>query len=308
MKSKINIIIPTKNEALGLLKILPQLTQEYQGAKIYVINDGSNDQSAKIANQYPVTLLQHPYSKGNGACIKTALPHLIHEITVIMDADGQHQVADIKKLLTVYQQGYDMVVGARSKSAQASVLRWLGNSFGNRLASYLVNHKVKDLTSGFRVINTSLLKDCFHLLPNGFSTPTTLTMALFRSAYSVAYVDVDVQKRLGKSHLNPLKESFRFLLILYKMTTLYSPLKIFMPLSALFFSLGLVNYMITYFSYGRFTNMSAVLLTSSVLILLIGLVSEQITTLSYMQQKTLGKKIAKPNELADNSSSKDDFS
>jgi len=305
MTPEINIIIPTKNEELGLLKILPQLMKEYASSKIIVVDDGSSDQSAKIAKQYSVTLLQHPYSKGNGACIKTALPHLTHDITVILDADGQHQVADIAKILAVYQKGYDMVVATRNKAAQASFVRWLGNSFGNWLASYLVNHPVKDLTSGFRAISTSLLKNCFHLLPNGFSVPTTLTMAFFRSGYSVAYVDANVQKRLGKSHLNPFRESLRFLLILYKMTTLYSPLKIFVPLSVLFFAFGISNYIYTFLTIGRFTNMSAVLLTTSIIILLIGLVSEQITTLLYMQQHKTSEKLAKPEKSVDNSIPKD---
>jgi hypothetical protein len=178
-----------------------------------------------------------------------------------------------------------MVVGARDGSGQASVGRSLANRLYNRLASWMTDHDVKDLTSGFRAVRADKFREFLHLLPNGFSYPTTSTMAFFRSAYPVDYVSIRVDKRVGtSSHIRPLKDGVRFLLIIFKIATLYSPLKLFAPVGATFLLLGSGYYAFTYLSYGRFTNMSALLLSAAVIIFLIGLISEQITSLTYRRE------------------------
>lgn len=182
-------------------------------------------------------------------------------------------------------EGFEMVVGARSYKSQAGKRRWLGNALYNHIASIIVGKKIKDLTSGFRAVNAKKFKSFLHLLPNGFSYPTTITMAFFRSGYPVGYIPIETNKRVGKSHLRLFKDGLRFLIIIFKIGTLYSPLKIFTPISTLFFLIGLAYYGYTYFSIGLFTNMSALLLIVSIIIFMIGLVSEQITVLLYKSSR-----------------------
>src|SRR5579859_1675355 len=201
-----------------------------------------------------------------------------------MDADGQHAPEDIGRLLQLHAAGHDMVVGARTGSSQASVGRHIANRVYNLLASWMVGHRIADLTSGFRVVDAARFKEYLHLLPNGFSYPTTITMAFFRAGYRVGYLPIEAAKRQGKSHIKPLRDGVRFLLIIFKIATLYSPLKIFLPISALFFCTGVGYYLYTFIEFHRFTNMTALLIITSVLIFLIGLVSEQITTLMYSRQ------------------------
>lgn len=281
--TKLSIILPAKNEAEGLKSFLPRLRKQYPTAEIIVVNDGSTDNTAEICLSNGVYVLTHPYSMGNGAAIKSGVRHASGEILVFMDADGQHQPEDIQRLLKHIDNGYDMAVGARDGDSQASKARGFGNALYNRLASYMTGHRVKDLTSGFRAVRADKFREFLHLLPNGFSYPTTCTMAFFRSGYSVVYEPITTPKRIGKSHLNITKDGFRFLLIIFKIGTLHSPLKLFLPISLSFFALGMMYYLHTFISMGRFTNMSALLLSTSVLIFLIGLVSEQITSLVYNQ-------------------------
>jgi glycosyltransferase involved in cell wall biosynthesis len=218
---------------------------------------------------------------GNGAAIKRGARAASGDVIVFMDADGQHNLNCIAGLLAKLDEGYDMVVGARGWDGQANVGRGLANGLYNRLASWMTNQRVADLTSGFRAVRADKFLEFIHLLPNGFSYPTTITMAFFRSAYPVAYVPIPVAQRVGTSHIKPLRDGLRFLLIIFKIATLYAPLKLFAPASGLFFLLGLGNYAYTYYEYGRFTNMSVLLLSASVIVFLIGLVSEQVTQLVY---------------------------
>jgi len=284
-KPKINVVIPAKNELAGLKIILPEICKLYPDHEIIVVDDGSDDDTEQICNNDDVTVIRHPYSKGNGAAIKTGARVAKADILVFMDADGQHDPKDIKRLLDKYDQGFDMVVGARSVSSQASVGRLCANTFYNWFATLIVGQKVEDLTSGFRVVRAEYFNKFLHLLPNGFSYPTTCTMAFFRSGYSVGYVPIEANKRIGKSHIKLVKDGVRFSLILFKIGTLYSPLKIFFPLSVMSFFTGIFYYLYTYMTSGRFTNMSALMFTTAIIIFLIGLVSEQITSLMYNQNQ-----------------------
>lgn len=277
----ISIIIPAKNEAEPLVTLLSTLANAYPNAEIIVVNDGSTDDTANIVNASGAKLITNPYSMGNGASIKAGARSASGEIIVTMDADGQHDPNNIARLLSKLDEGYEMVVGARSYESQASKRRWIGNQLYNYLASIIVGKKIEDLTSGFRAVNAKKFKNYLHLLPNGFSYPTTITMVFFRNGFPVAYVPIKAHKRSGKSHLRLFKDGLRFLIIIFKIGTLYSPLKIFFPTSVFFFFTGLLNYAYTYITTERFTNMSALLFIVSIVIFIMGLLSEQITTLIY---------------------------
>lgn len=283
---RISVVLPAKNEAEGLRKTLPRLVECQPDADIIVVDDGSTDGTAAVAAEFGARVVQAPYSMGNGAAIKRGARAATGEIIVFMDADGQHDPAHIESLLARMEEGFDMVVGARDASGQASMGRSAANGFYNRLASWMTGHRIADLTSGFRAVRAAKFREFIHLLPNGFSYPTTSTMAFFRSAYPVAYVPIPVARRLGKSHIRPMRDGVRFLLIIFKIATLYSPLKLFLPTTAVFFATGLGYYAYTFFTMGRFTNMSALLFSASVIIFLIGLVSEQITGLTYLSARS----------------------
>lgn len=276
-----SIIIPAKNEAQALRKLLPEIRTLYPTEEVIVVNDGSTDDTVKICEQYQVKVVTHPYSKGNGAAIKSGARAAKGDTLIFMDADGQHKPEDIPRLLKKFEAGFDMVVGARTQGSQAGAHRAVANGFYNRLASWMTEQKIEDLTSGFRAVNARKFKKFIYLLPNSFSYPTTITMSFFRAGHSVAYVPIHAPKRIGKSHINLMRDGFRFLLIIFKIGTLYSPLKLFLPISLAFLFAGLGYYLYTFATIHRFTNMSALMFITAVLIFLIGLVSEQITALNY---------------------------
>jgi len=280
----ISIVLPAKNEALAIGETITQIRALYQDAEIIVVNDGSSDQTKQLAENAGAKVVTHPYSKGNGAAIKTGARHASGDIIVFMDADGQHNPQDIPRLLAKIHEGYDLVVGARQKGSQASLGRGIANGVYNNLATYMTEHKVEDLTSGFRAVRTEKFSEFLYLLPNGFSYPTTSTMAFFRAGYSVTYVPIHAAKRVGKSHIQPIKDGMRFFIIIFKIATLFSPLKMFIPIAVLLFLIGTGWYAYTLYEYHRFTNMSALLYTGSIMIFLLGLISEQITALMYKDQ------------------------
>jgi len=284
MSESLSIILPAKNEAASLTQLLPELRRYYPVAEIIVIDDGSTDNTAEICSQNDVKCVRHAHSLGNGAAIKHGARFACGKVLVFMDADGQHDPADIGRLLDRLYSGFDMVVGARDGISQASLARRIGNAIYNRMASWITRHPVKDLTSGFRVVRAKKFRRFLYLLPNGFSYPTTITMSFFRAGYLVDYIPITANKRVGKSHINLLTDGARFLLIIFKVGTLYSPLKIFVPISIFFFLTSVGYYSYTYLIAARFTNMGVLLFITSVLIFLIGLISEQITTLMYQNQ------------------------
>jgi glycosyltransferase involved in cell wall biosynthesis len=277
----VSIILPAKNEEKGLVVILPKLRQLYPDAEIIVVNDGSSDNTQNICDQLSVKVVKHPYSIGNGAAIKSGARVASGDILVFMDADGQHNPEDVGRMIEKYGEGYDMVVGARHGNSQATLGRSYANRIYNWLASWVVGKKIEDLTSGLRLATAAKFREFLYLLPNGFSYPTTITMSFFRAGYPVAYLPIHAGSRQGKSHISPLHDGVKFLLIIFKVGTLYSPLKIFFPISLTFFTTGFGYYVFTYLTEHRFTNMSGLLFTTSVLIFLIGLVSEQVTSLLY---------------------------
>ncbi len=281
---KISIVLPAKNESGAIGDTIAKILTLNLVTEIIVVNDGSTDDTKIISEQVGARVISHPYSKGNGAAIKTGARNAIGDVIIFMDADGQHDPQDIPQLLAKIEEGYDLVVGARQKGSQASVGRGIANKLYNNLATYMSEHKVEDLTSGFRAVRAEKFREFIYLLPNGFSYPTTSTMAFFRAGYSVTYVPIHAAKRIGKSHIHPVKDSIRFFLIIFKIATLYSPLKMFLPFAVMLFLLATGWYGYTLYEYNRFTNMSALLYTGSIMIFLMGLISEQITALMYKEK------------------------
>jgi glycosyltransferase involved in cell wall biosynthesis len=281
MTLDLSIILPAKNEADGLGKLLPELNVLYPESEIIVVDDGSTDETKSICSRNDVKVISHPYSLGNGAAIKSGARAACGDVFVFMDADGQHKPDDIVALLEGMEKGHDMVVGARNVSTQASLARRLANSFYNRLASFMTGYKIEDLTSGFRAVRARHFRKFLYLLPNGFSYPTTSTMAFFRAGLPVAYVPIEAGKRIGKSHISLFRDGLRFFVIILKIGALFSPMRFFLPISSSIFLTGLLYYSYTYITMNRFTNMSAVLFISALLIFLMGIISEQISSLHY---------------------------
>ncbi|HEY3520510.1 MAG TPA: glycosyltransferase family 2 protein [Rhodanobacteraceae bacterium] len=277
----LSIILPAKNEAAALTDLLPRLRAAQPDAEIIVSDDGSTDQTRALCAEHGATCLSSPYSMGNGAAIKRGARAAKGDVLVFMDADGQHDPADIARLLAKLEDGFDMVVGARDWEGQAGVGRGVANGFYNWLASRMTDHRIEDLTSGFRAARADKFREFLHLLPNGFSYPTTSTMAFFRSAYPVAYVPIRAAERVGTSHIKPVRDGLRFLIIIFKIAILYAPLKLFVPASVLFFLVGLCYYFYTFLEFHRLSLISVAFWSAAVIIFLIGLVSEQITSLTY---------------------------
>lgn len=277
----LSIVIPCRNEASGLALILPDLRKMFPEAEIIISDDASDDNTKEVIAPFGVKHLQRPYALGNGGAIKAGARAAQGDVIVFMDGDGQHRPQDIPALLAKLEEGYDMVVGARDSSGQANMSRRCANGFYNRFSSWVVGHDIMDLTSGFRAVRREKFMEFIHLLPNTFSYPTTCTMSFFRAGYPVAYVPVRVEKRIGKSHIRIFRDGMRFLVIIFKIGTLFSPLKIFIPIALLMFLLASAWYGYTFSTIGRFTNMSLLLYTGGVMVFLMGLISEQITALMY---------------------------
>jgi glycosyltransferase involved in cell wall biosynthesis len=282
MNAKVSIILPARNEAAGLRTLLPEIRVQMPEAELIVVNDGSDDDTLAVCAEFPVRVVSHPYPKGNGAAVKSGARAANGDVLIFMDADGQHKPEDIPALLEKFSKGYDMVVGARQTGSHAGAHRAVANDLFSSFATWMIQQTVEDLTSGFRVVKAKKFRKFLYLLPNGFSYPTTITMSFFRAGFSVAYLPIHTPRRsTGKSHIRPVRDGVRFLLIIIRIGTLYSPQKLFLPISAGFFLTGVGYYLYTYLSAGRFTNMSALLFISAILTFLIGIVSEQISALHY---------------------------
>lgn len=276
----VTVLLPAYNEAKIIGDIVRQIRKIYPDYEVLVIDDGSTDNTTQVALDAGANVWPHPYNIGNGAAIKTGLRCAQGEWVIMLDADGQHKPEDISRLCA-HRPDYDMVVGARAKGSQASWHRALANKIYNTLASFVTKFKVQDLTSGFRLVKRDVARSYIYLLPNAFSYPTTLTMAYLRSGRSVKYVPIHTKKRQGKSKIKILEDGARFFLIIIKIATLFSPLRVFWPVSIALFGAGLTNYLYTYSMYGRFTNMSDLLLSSSLIIFMMGLISEQVSQMRY---------------------------
>ena len=276
----VSIVIPAYNEEAVIGQTVARIHSLYPDFETIVVDDGSTDNTAHKAREAGAKVFQHPYNIGNGAAVKTGIRKASGDLVVLMDGDGQHDPADIARLLEESDH-YDLVVGARSSNSQASLGRRVANWFYNCLASYVAKFPIKDLTSGFRVFHRDTVLKYLYLFPNTFSYPTTSTLTYLRSGFTVKYIPIRQHKRVGKSKIKLMEDGARFILIILRIATLFSPLRIFLPVSIFFLLTGLGYYMYTFLTSNRFTNMSALLLSVGVMVFLLGLISEQITQMRY---------------------------
>ncbi|MDL2321336.1 glycosyltransferase family 2 protein [Desulfosarcina sp. OttesenSCG-928-B08] len=277
---EVTILLPAYNEASIIGTTIQKIRALHPDFEILVVDDGSTDDTAQAAADAGATVFQHPYNIGNGAAIKSGLRHAKGKWILMMDADGQHQPEDISRILE-HKDTYDMVVGARTRNSETRFHRDAANWVYNQFASYVTNFKVEDLTSGFRLVKASVARQYIYLLPNTFSYPSTLTLAYLRNGRSVKYIPIATKFRVGKSKIKLIQDGTRFFLIITKIAALFSPLRIFLPISFSLFFTGICYYAYTYLTQHRFTNMSALLFTSSLIIFMIGLVAEQISQMRY---------------------------
>jgi glycosyltransferase involved in cell wall biosynthesis len=282
--SATSVIVPAYDEGAAVAEVVGALRACAPWKEILVIDDGSADETSRWAEEAGARVIRHPYNKGNGAAVKTGVRHAAGEWILILDADGQHQPDDAVRLVGWLGE-YDLVVGARSPASQATAVRRLGNDLLNALAGHLAERKIPDLTSGFRAARREHLMEFLHLLPNGFSTPTTTTLAFLRAGYNVRFEPVDARPRTGHSKIRLARDGARFFLILLKVITIFSPLKVFVPISAAAFVVGVVYGVWTVYQDSRIPNGAVLLLMFAVVVFLVGLVSEQVATLRFQGQR-----------------------
>ena len=278
--STVSIVIPACNEADVIAGVVTGLKAAASWREIIVVDDGSRDTTAATATAAGATVMRHPYNKGNGAAVKTGIRRATGEFVLIIDGDGQHPPEDACRLVSRLGE-YDLVVGARSAATQATQTRRFGNGALNQLASYLTGRDIPDLTSGFRGARRECLREFLHLLPNGFSTPTTTTLAFLKAGYNVAFEPIEARVRVGESKIRLARDGAKFLMIILKIITLFSPLRIFLPLSIASFVLGAAYAVWTIATQSHVTNSSVLLIMLAVIVFLVGLVSEQISALRF---------------------------
>jgi len=278
--STVSIVIPAYNEADVIGGVVAGLTAAARWREVIVVDDGSRDATAAAATAAGATVIRHPYNKGNGAAVKTGIRRATGEFVLIVDGDGQHPPEDACRLVSRLGE-YDLVIGARATSTQATPARRLGNEALNQFASYLTGRDIPDLTSGFRGARRECLREFIHLLPNGFSTPTTTTLAFLKAGYNVAFEPIQARARVGQSKIRLARDGAKFLMIILKIITLFSPLRIFLPISIASFMLGAAYAVWTIATQSHVTNSSVLLIMLAVIVFLVGLVSEQISALRF---------------------------
>jgi glycosyltransferase involved in cell wall biosynthesis len=278
--STTSVIVPAFHEAAGIADVVAALIAAGPWREILVVDDGSGDDTGERARAAGATVLRHPYNKGNGAAVKTGLRHATGAHVLIVDGDGQHSPSDARRLVDRLGD-FDLVVGARATATQATLGRRVGNAVLNGLATYLTGRRIPDLTSGFRAARREVLSEFIHLIPNGFSTPTTTTLACIKAGYSVDFVPIDARQRHGSSKIRLARDGAKFFLIVLKIVTFFSPLRVFLPVSLVCFALGAIYAAWTIATQSHITNSSVLLIVVSVVIFLMGLVSEQIAALRF---------------------------
>lgn len=276
----ISIVIPAYNESEAIAEVVGELRSAANWREIIVVDDGSSDGTGERAAAAGATVVRHAYNIGNGAAVKNGIRRASGEYVLIIDADGQHPPEDALRLAAKLGE-YDLVVGARSAETQATQTRRAGNGALNRLASYLTGREIPDLTSGFRGARASGLREFLHLMPNGFSTPTTTTLAFLKGGYSVTFEPIHARQRSGASKIRLARDGAKFLMIIFKIITIFSPFRIFLPISVASFVVGAAYAIWTIYSQSHVTNSSVLLILFAVVVFLVGLVSEQISALRF---------------------------
>ena len=278
--SSVSIVIPAYNESESIAEVVSVLRASAPWREILVVDDASTDATGEHAAAAGATVVRHPYNMGNGAAVKNGIRRATGDYVLIVDADGQHPPEEALRLVARLGE-YDLVIGARSNKTQATQARRAGNGLLNWLASYLTGREIPDLTSGFRGARASGLREFLHLLPNGFSTPTTTTLAFLKGGYAVAFEPIHARQRAGQSKIRIARDGAKFLMIIFKIITLFSPLRIFVPISAASFLLGAAYGVGNVVMHARIPNGAVLLILFAVVVFLVGLVSEQISALRF---------------------------
>jgi glycosyltransferase involved in cell wall biosynthesis len=276
----VSVVIPAFNEAASIGHVVAAIGAAGPWREIIVVDDGSADETSPRASAAGAIVVRHPYNKGNGAAVKSGIRRATGEYILILDGDGQHQAEDARRLIARLGD-YDLVVGARSRTTQATQARRFGNVALNRFASYLTGRDIPDLTSGFRAARREYLLEFLHLLPNGFSTPTTTTLAFIKAGYNVAFEPTEARQRVGTSKIRLARDGAKFFMIILKIVTIFSPLRVFLPISAISLLVGLAYGIWNVAVHSRIPNGSVLLIMFSVVVFLVGLVSEQISALRF---------------------------
>ena len=282
--SAVSVVVPAFNEAGGIEEVVSALAKAGPWREIIVVDDGSTDATAERAAAAGAVVVRHPYNKGNGAAVKSGIRRATGEFVMIIDGDGQHRADDARRIVSRLGE-YDLVIGARAATTQATLVRRLGNAALNGFASYLTGRSIPDLTSGFRGARRECLLEFLHLLPNGFSTPTTTTLAFIKAGYSVAFEPTEARQRVGNSKIKLARDGAKFLMIILKIVTIFSPLRVFLPISLTSFAVGMAYALWTIYYQSHVTNSSVLLIMLAVIVFLVGLVSEQISALRFEGRK-----------------------
>jgi glycosyltransferase involved in cell wall biosynthesis len=282
--SNVSVVVPAFNEAGGIKEVVSALAEAGPWHEIIVVDDGSTDGTAEQAAAAGAVVVRHPYNKGNGAAVKSGIRRATGEFVMVIDGDGQHRADDARRIVSRLGE-YDLVIGARAASTQATLARRLGNAMLNGFASYLTGRSIPDLTSGFRGARRECLREFLHLLPNGFSTPTTTTLAFIKAGYNVAFEPTEARQRVGTSKIKLARDGTKFLMIILKIVTIFSPLRVFLPISLASFAVGAAYALWTIYSQHHVTNSSVLLIMLAVIVFLVGLVSEQISALRFEGRK-----------------------
>ena len=277
-KPSVTIIIPAYNEEEGITNVITQLKELSENYEILVVDDGSTDNTYKLATDTGIKVIRHPYNKGYGAALKTGIRNAAADVVLFIDADGQHKPRDIKKLIQ-YIEEYDMVVGARTKKSKISLLRRPGKKILSITANYLAGMKIPDLNSGFRALKKDVAMEFMHILPNSFSFSTTITLALITLGYSVKYVPIETLWRVGKSKIKPFRDGFRFIMLIIRTITLFNPLKVFLPISAILFGLGFFHLLYDVIFYLNVPDSAVLLIIAGILIFIFSVLADQISSL-----------------------------
>lgn len=276
----VSILIPAYNEGPSVGDVIRTLLAAGPWHEILLVDDGSSDETAAAAEAAGARVLRHPYNKGNGAAVKTGIRAATGEYILVIDGDGQHRPEDAQRLVARLGE-YELVVGARAGHTQATGVRRAGNGLLNAFATYMTGRVIPDLTSGFRGARRELLREFLHLIPNGFSTPTTTTLAFIKAGYSVLFVPIEARQRSGSSKIRLARDGTKFLLIILKVVTIFSPMKVFLPVSLGAFTIGVFYAGWTVATSSKIANGSVLLLMFAVIVFLVGLVSEQISALRF---------------------------
>ena len=279
---EVSIIIPAYNEKEGITHVIEslRLLKEKHGPRweIIVVDDGSTDGTSEMVKNFgDVVLIQHPLNRGYGAAIKTGVRHAKYNTLVISDADGTYPVNDIPKLIAQLQKS-DMVVGSRHiYGSNIPLSRRPAKWMLNKLANYLTGIKIPDLNSGLRVMKKDIVLKYFHLLPDGFSFTTTITLAMLTNNYDVEFVPIEYKIRSGRSKIRPIRDTMNFIQLILRTVLYFDPLKIFLPISAFFFVSSITVLVLSYLFTPKIMDITTVILfISGVQILAIGMIADLI--------------------------------